>query len=183
MTTPAATDLATFERCLRLHGPRLLALAERLLGARDAALAAFADGCAAAAPRTAGSELALLAALRRGVVAACLRRLPQAGGAVAAAALRPAFVADGHRRTAPSGATAAAASALQGVDGARRLRGLIGGLPGELRVVLVLRDLEQFDEDATAAALGIDATRVRERLHLARHGLCELLAREAPRSA
>jgi DNA-directed RNA polymerase specialized sigma24 family protein len=47
----------------------------------------------------------------------------------------------------------------------------------------VLRDLEAFDEEVTASTLGIDAESVRERLHLARHGLCELLAREASRSA
>lgn len=64
------------------------------------------------------------------------------------------------------------------------LEGQIEGLPENLRVVYVLRDVEELSTDETAGALQISAEAVRVRLHRARKLLEERLSQamaEAPR--
>ena len=54
---------------------------------------------------------------------------------------------------------------------ARLVERHVDALPDGLRVVLVLRDIEEMDTAATAAALGLSAEVVRVRLHRARAAL------------
>jgi RNA polymerase sigma-70 factor (ECF subfamily) len=52
----------------------------------------------------------------------------------------------------------------------------VAQLPPIYREVLVLRDLEELNQEETAAALGINVTLVKVRLHRARMMLQKLLA-------
>jgi RNA polymerase sigma-70 factor (ECF subfamily) len=56
------------------------------------------------------------------------------------------------------------------------LRGAVEQLPPIYREVLVLRDLEELNQEETAKALGIPITLVKVRLHRARMILQKLLA-------
>jgi RNA polymerase sigma-70 factor (ECF subfamily) len=55
------------------------------------------------------------------------------------------------------------------------VRACIDRLPDPYRQILVLRDIEEFDTDATAQMLGINAGAVKTRLHRARQALRTLL--------
>jgi RNA polymerase sigma-70 factor (ECF subfamily) len=57
-----------------------------------------------------------------------------------------------------------------------KLREAVAQLPPIYREVLVLRDLEELNQEETAAALGISITLVKVRLHRARMMLQKLLA-------
>ena len=57
-----------------------------------------------------------------------------------------------------------------------KLRAAVAQLPPIYREVLVLRDLEELNQEETAAALGINVTLVKVRLHRARMMLQKLLA-------
>jgi len=56
-----------------------------------------------------------------------------------------------------------------------QVRACIDQLPDAYRTVLLLRDIEEFDTDQTAAILGIAAGAVKTRLHRARMALRSLL--------
>jgi len=57
-----------------------------------------------------------------------------------------------------------------------KLREAVAQLPPIYREVLILRDLEELNQEETAAALGINVTLVKVRLHRARMMLQKLLA-------
>lgn len=179
----APNDPGLVEQALRQYGPRLLQLAQNLLGreaaAREVLVGAFAD----VALTEAGPGRAF-EALRQAVIAGALLAL-QATPSVQmpAATLAPSFLADGHRAVPVSPAAVMHLQVLQGPAGRRVLLQAIAALPDELRVVLVLRDLEGFDERATTAWVAREQKLVRQQLHLARHALWELLARTIARPA
>jgi RNA polymerase sigma-70 factor (ECF subfamily) len=58
------------------------------------------------------------------------------------------------------------------------VRACIDELPDGYRVVLILRDIEEFSTQETAERLDITATAVKVRLHRARQALCTLLRRQ-----
>ena len=68
-----------------------------------------------------------------------------------------------------------------------RVRECIDQLPEDYRTVLVLRDIEEFDTDQTAAILGLNPGAVKTRLHRARQALRTLLnpfmSEESPNQA
>jgi len=66
--------------------------------------------------------------------------------------------------------------ALEKKEMAQKLREAVAQLPPIYREVLVLRDLEELNQEETAAALGINVTLVKVRLHRARMMLQKLLA-------
>src|SRR5262249_12734654 len=57
----------------------------------------------------------------------------------------------------------------------RKVRACIDKLPEEYRTVLVLRHIEEFDTEQTAAVLGLSLGAVKTRLHRARRALRVLL--------
>lgn len=173
----APNDPCLVEQALRQHGQRLLQLAQNLLGreaaAREVLVGAFAEfALTEAAPGRA------FEALRLTVIAGALLAL-QAAPSVPSpgSTLAPSFLPDGHRAVPVSPAAVMHLQVLQGPAGRRLLLRAIASLPDELRVVLVLRDLEGFDERATAALVARERKVVQQQLHLARHALWELLAR------
>jgi len=66
--------------------------------------------------------------------------------------------------------------ALEKKEMREKLRAAVAQLPPIYREVLVLRDLEELNQEETAAALGISVTLVKVRLHRARMMLQKLLA-------
>ena len=66
--------------------------------------------------------------------------------------------------------------ALEKKEMRQRLREAVEQLPPIYREVLVLRDLEEMNQEETAAALGIPVTLVKVRLHRARMMLQKMLA-------
>jgi RNA polymerase sigma-70 factor, ECF subfamily len=58
--------------------------------------------------------------------------------------------------------------ALQRKELREKLREVVGMLPEKYREVFVLRDIEELNQEETAAALGINVTLVKVRLHRAR---------------
>jgi DNA-directed RNA polymerase specialized sigma24 family protein len=154
-----------------------LLLAQNLLGGAEGANEVLVDAFASVGGAATMGEPAP-GELRVAVIAhalAVLRTTPRLR--VPAAALAPKFLADGHRQAPMSPAAVAHLQGLQGPAGRVLLREEVAALPDDLRVVLVLRDLEGLDEWASAALLGCDGDLVRRQLHLARHGLWALLAR------
>src|SRR5208282_3310500 len=57
--------------------------------------------------------------------------------------------------------------ALQRKELKEKLREAVGMLPEKYREVFVLRDMEELNQEETAAALGINVTLVKVRLHRA----------------
>jgi RNA polymerase sigma-70 factor (ECF subfamily) len=66
--------------------------------------------------------------------------------------------------------------ALEKKEMRQKLREAVEQLPPIYREVLVLRDLEELNQEETASALGISVTLVKVRLHRARMMLQKLLA-------
>jgi RNA polymerase sigma-70 factor (ECF subfamily) len=60
---------------------------------------------------------------------------------------------------------------LEAREVAHTLAALLGELPDHLRAVFLLREAEQYDYEAIAAALGVPLGTVRSRLHRAREAL------------
>lgn len=65
--------------------------------------------------------------------------------------------------------------ALERKELKEKLRGAVGMLPEKYRDVFVLRDIEELNQEETAAALGINVTLVKVRLHRARMMLQKML--------
>jgi len=65
--------------------------------------------------------------------------------------------------------------ALERKELKEKLREAVGMLPEKYREVFVLRDIEELNQEETAAALGINVTLVKVRLHRARMKLQKML--------
>jgi RNA polymerase sigma-70 factor (ECF subfamily) len=115
--------------------------------------------------------------LHRIVVNVCLmrRRSQDRRPTVPIDLLLPEFDSTGHhRRTVPS--ISRSPSDLLATEELRhQVRDCIDRLPDPYRDVLILRDIEQLDTEATAATLGVPPGAVKTRLHRARQGLRTLL--------
>lgn len=66
-------------------------------------------------------------------------------------------------------------AALQRKELKEKLQGAVKALPEKYREVFVLRDIEELNQEETAAALGINVTLVKVRLHRARMMLQKML--------
>jgi RNA polymerase sigma-70 factor (ECF subfamily) len=186
-----AGDERAFEELVRLHGGRLLAVTQRLLGHTEDARDAVQDAFLAAfrgLPRFEG-QARLSTWLHRIAVNAALmklrakRRRPEAP----IDDLLPRFDTDGHRidDTVPDRLVDEEIDRAQQRAAVRRA---LDHLPEPYRTVLVLRDIEELDTEETAAALGTSPGAVKTRLHRARQALRslvlhELAADETTRSA
>lgn len=172
-------EASAFETLVRTHGGRMLAVAKRLLSdesdANDALQDAFVSAFQAL-PRFAGDS-ALGTWLHRIVVNAALmklrsrRRRPE----VSVESLLPAFIEDGHHATPPTPWRAADEADRDAAERAALVRQKIAELPEQYRTVLVLRDIEELDTEATAQLLHSSVNAVKTRLHRARQALRTLL--------
>jgi RNA polymerase sigma-70 factor (ECF subfamily) len=175
-----AADGTAYERLIRLHGGRLLAVARRILGneedARDAVQEAFVSAFKHIGGFEGGSRLSTW--LHRIVVNVALMRLrtrrrkPEVG----IDDLLPAFQADGHHVEQFQQWADSAHDLLERAEVRTAVRAAIDQLPDTYRVVLLLRDIEDRDTADVAAILGITPNACKIRLHRARQALRTLLA-------
>lgn len=176
-----AGEDAAFEDLVRLHGPRMLAVARRYLpveaDAEDAVQDAFVSVARSIGAFEGGSRLSTW--LHRVVVNAALMR-------IRARSRRPERSADEDTLEAATGSAGRPGAPCATTEGASKaeLRSLvreeIDRLSEPHRIVLVLRDLDGMDLDQVAAVLGIGLTTVKMRLH---HGRRALRAALEPRLA
>jgi RNA polymerase sigma-70 factor, ECF subfamily len=172
-------DEGAYRRMVCEYGGRMLAVSRRFMrneeDARDAVQDAFLQ--AFRGLPAFGGQSALGTWLHKIVVNACLMRLRRAKSRPEEPIepLLPRFLNDGHP----------ASPAVQWPEPCDRLaersevrdlvRASIGRLPERYRTVLLLRDIEEMDTAAAAAALGVTENAVKVRLHRARQALRELL--------
>lgn len=174
---PAALD---FEDLIRRFGPRLLAVARRLLRSEDDARDAVQDALLAAfrsmdrfqgqaAPETWLHRIVVNAALMK---LRTRRRRPEA----AIEDLLPGFLEDGHHDRHVHDWPESPERQLGRRETQELVRQCIDRLPEAHRTILVLRDIEEMSTEDAAAALGLSANAAKVRLHRARQALRGLLA-------
>lgn len=175
-------DAGAFEQLIRTHGPRMLAVASRLLrcesDAADAVQEAFLAAWKSLDRFEGGSTLGTW--LHRIVVNAALMklRIVKRRSELSIESLLPTFQDDGHRQNVQPAWSAPAEDLLQRQEMRQMIRDKVNLLPDDYRTVIMLRDIEELDTDATAEALGITPGAVKTRLHRARMALRQLLERE-----
>jgi len=179
LTALRAGDDLAFERLVRDHRGRMLAVAQRFMrnseDARDVVQEAFI-----AAFRSLNSfegSARLSTWLHRIVINAALmklrsrRRVPEDS----IEDLLPKFLEDGHQ-VHPSREWRRSSEEMMQDEQTRGLvRSCIERLPEAYRTVLILRDLEELDTQEAATLLGITENAVKIRLHRARQALRGLL--------
>lgn len=175
-------DTQAFESVVRTNMPRMLAVARRMLrndeDAADAVQDAFVSAFRSLDRFEGSSKLATW--LHRITVNAALMKLRRKASRdeVSIEALLPTFMADGHREDPRPAWTEPTESLLERDEMRAMIRARIDELPDDYRTILILRDIEELDTDATAEALGITPGAVKTRLHRARMALRTLLERE-----
>lgn len=169
-----AGDEDAFESVVRTHGPRLLAVARRILrndeDARDALQEAFLSVHRSIGRFEGGSQLGTW--LHRIVVNAALMRMrsERRRPAQSIESLLPTFQEDGHQTT-PSKPWLETPSLAESLETQELVRTAIESLPDDFRNVLMVRDIEGLDTAETAVMLGISQGAVKTRLHRARQAL------------
>lgn len=173
-------DGSAYERLVREHGPRMLAVAGRFLpcpqDAADALQDAFLSAFQSIDSFDEDSRLGTW--LHRITVNSCLMllRSRRCRPTVALDDLLPQFDASGHHavRVPRPDETF---SRVETEEQRARVRQCIHDLPEPHRSVLLLRDIEEFDTEQTARLLGTNIGAVKTRLHRARQLLRTLLER------
>jgi RNA polymerase sigma-70 factor (ECF subfamily) len=175
-----ARDGSAYSELVRAQGPRMLAVARRLLrsddDAADAVQEAFISAFRAIGNFEGGAKLSTW--LHRIVVNASLMRLrnrtrrPE----VSIDELLPKFVDGGEHIDEPrEWRSPEPLDALERRETRELVRGLIDELPTDYRTVLLLRDIEGLDTKETAELLGVTPNAAKIRLHRARLALRTLL--------
>ncbi|MEZ6234274.1 MAG: sigma-70 family RNA polymerase sigma factor [Phycisphaerales bacterium] len=175
-----AGEDAAFEELVRTLTPRLLAVARRATrteaDAEDAVQEAFLSAFRAIGSFDGRSTLSTW--LHRIVVNAALMKARKASTRreTSIEALLPTFEG-GHHTASPREWTNEGVTEQGGVGIERKLAlwEAIARLPEEFRDVVLMRDVEQMESKAVAAALGISDALVRQRLHRARQALVKML--------
>jgi RNA polymerase sigma-70 factor, ECF subfamily len=174
-----ARDERAFETIVRAYGPRLLAVARRLVrdeaDAQDVLQSAYLNAFRAVHDFEGTAQISSW--LHRIVVNTALmklrtrRRKPEEP----IEPLLPTFLEDGHHVEQFSDWAAPADVMLERKETRAAVRAGIDLLPESYR--LVLRDIEELSTQEVADALGLTPTAVKVRLHRARQALSSLLRR------
>jgi RNA polymerase sigma-70 factor (ECF subfamily) len=169
-----------FEALIRCFGPRLLAVARRLLRSEDDARDAVQDALLAAfrsMDRFQG-EAAPETWLHRIVVNAALMKLRSRKRRPEGSLedLLPGFLEDGHHDRHVHDWPECPERQLGRRETQALVRQCIDRLPEAHRTILLLRDIEELSTEEAAAALGLSAGAAKVRLHRARQALRGLLA-------
>jgi RNA polymerase sigma-70 factor (ECF subfamily) len=168
-----------FEELVQRYSGRLLRAARRVLDSEEDARDALQDAFVAAFRALGDFEATarLSTWLHRIVINASLmklrtrRRKPEEE----IEQYLPRFVEDGHQAESSVAWPEPADAMLEREELRSLVRATIERLPESYRVVLVLRDLEEFSTEETAAMLGASPNAVKIRLHRARQALRGLL--------
>ncbi len=181
-------DEEAFERLVREHGGRLLAVARRFLRdeeeARDAVQECFLSAYRSINNFEQGSRLSTW--LHRIVINASLMRLRsrQRKPEEPIEDFLPRFHADGHQVNHPTPDWEGSAESLLARSQTRAIvRAAIDRLPESYRAVLLLRDIEEMSTEEAAQSLGVTKNAVKIRLHRARQALRGLLEPQFRRTA
>jgi RNA polymerase sigma-70 factor (ECF subfamily) len=172
-------DEAAYEKLVRDHSRRMLAVARRMLrneeDARDAVQEAFVNAFRGL-DRFDGRAL-LSTWLHHIVANACLMRLRTRRRKPEASIedWLPRFHDDGHRVEPGPAWRSLGADPSEERELCIRVRAAIDELPDLYRTALVLRDIEGMGSAEAAAALGISAEALKMRVHRARQALRALL--------
>jgi len=172
-------DESCFEHCVRQHGPRMLAVARRLLAndddAQDAVQDAFLSAFRAIDGFDGRSQLGTW--LYRIAVNASLAKLRarRAVDQITIDELLPRYKQDGHQLEPAADWGDTAAAAIERSETRRTVREAIDNLPEIYRTVLLLRDIDGWETEETARLLEVTAGVVKTRLHRARQALRTLL--------
>jgi len=176
-----ARDERAFETIVRAYGPRLLAVARRLVRdeaeAQDVLQSAYLNAFRAVDDFEGTAQISSW--LHRIVVNTALmklrtrRRKPEEP----IDALLPTFLEDGHHVEQFSDWAAPADVMLERKETRAAVRASIDLLPESYRSVLLLRDIEELSTQEVADALGLTPTAVKVRLHRGRQALSTLLRR------
>jgi|KBSSwiStaDraftv2_1062776.scaffolds.fasta_scaffold00507_36 RNA polymerase sigma-70 factor (ECF subfamily) len=170
-----------FETMVRVYGGRLIAVARRFTrsdeDAQDVVQSAYLNALRAFRDFEGTAQLSTW--LHRIVVNTALMKLrSQRRKPEESIEGLPAFGEDGHHVEQFSEWSAPADRLLEREETRAVVRACIDELPDGYRVVLILRDIEEFSTQETAEKLDITATAVKVRLHRARQALCTLLRRQ-----
>jgi RNA polymerase sigma-70 factor (ECF subfamily) len=174
-----AGEESCFEQCVGQHGPRMLAVARRLLAndddAQDAVQDAFLSAFRAIERFDGRSQLGTW--LYRIAVNAALARLRsrRAVDQISIDELLPRFKQDGHQLEPAVEWDESASGAIERSETRRTVREAIDKLPEIYRAVLLLRDIDGWETEETARLLDVTAGVVKTRLHRARQALRALL--------
>jgi RNA polymerase sigma-70 factor (ECF subfamily) len=177
-------DAGAYEEVVRLHGPRMLATAKRMLGnpddAQDVVQEAFVSALNGIGRFAGQSQLSTW--LHRIVVNAALMRMRSRRRRPEESIddLLPRFVEDGHFEESPRRWNASPEEIVEGEGTRAAVRACIEQLPESYRTVLMLRDIEDYDTEEAASMLGISPNAVKVRLHRARQALRTLLDQRVP---
>jgi RNA polymerase sigma-70 factor (ECF subfamily) len=175
-----AGDERAYERVVRLHSPRLLAVTRRILqneeDARDAVQDAFLSAFRSLGSFHGGARFSTWLH-RIGVNAALMKlRSRQRKQELPITDLLPKFLGDGHPAE-PAAPWEPVEKLLERQETRELVRRYIAELPEDYRTVLLLRDIEELDTEQAAEQLGINPGAVKTRLHRARQALRTLLDR------
>ncbi|MFQ5513470.1 MAG: sigma-70 family RNA polymerase sigma factor [Myxococcota bacterium] len=168
-----------FERMVRTHGPRMLAVSRRILRSEEDARDALQESFLSAFRSLDGfkGDARLGTWLHRITVNAALMKLRSARRRpeTSIEALLPRYLEDGHHETPPAPWRETGTERLEREQLRRLVRDRIDELPDRYRTVLLLRDIEELSTEETAEMLEITANAVKIRLHRARQALRQLL--------
>jgi len=174
-----AGEEQAFEKLVREHSGRLLAVAKRLLGNEDDASDALQDAFLSAfkaMDRFEGNSR-LSTWLHRIVVNASLMKLRKRHRKEERSIedLLPKFLDDGHQADPAVEWRDSGELAVEADETRAMVRASIDRLPETYRTVLLLRDIEELDTEETARVLECTVNTVKVRLHRARQALRVLL--------
>jgi RNA polymerase sigma-70 factor (ECF subfamily) len=173
-------DTGAFEQLIKIHGPRMLAVAGRFLRCEqdrdDAVQESFIAAFKAINAFDGHSKLATW--LHRITVNSCLMKLRTASRRPESSieTLLPTFDETGHHARPVHAWDDDVVSRAEVSETRRLVREFIDQLPETYRQVLLLRDIEGMDTEQAATLLGCTQANVKTRLHRARQALRELLA-------
>jgi RNA polymerase sigma-70 factor (ECF subfamily) len=174
-----AGDDEAFETLVRDHTSRMLSVARRYLGNEEDARDAVQDSFASAF-RAIGSfhgESRLSTWLHRITVNAALMKLRSRARRkeVEIDGLLPQFGPGGHHVEPPSTWREPASAEVEREEARELVRDAIDHLPEAYRTVLILRDIDGFENDELARHLGVSVNAAKIRVHRARQALRTLL--------
>ncbi len=170
---------AAQETLVRNYSGRLLSTARRLLpcepDCHDALQEAFISALQGIDQFAHGARLGTW--LHRILVNACLTilRTRSRRPETAIEELLPTFDATSHQSQRVAAWRNPTSEQLESEEARAMIRRAIDALPDEFRAVVLLRDIEELDTEATAAILQITPGAVKTRLHRARQALRTLL--------
>lgn len=174
-----AGDEDAFTVFVRQYTSRMLALACSFLHSEDDAADAVQDAFLSAfrsLERFEGNS-SLGTWLHRIVVNTCLMKIRSKARrkTYSIEELLPTFDETGHHAQPVAPWSENGYERMASTETKAQVRECINQLPEDYRTVLVMRDIEEFDTDQTAAILGLNPGAVKTRLHRARQALRTLL--------